>query len=164
MKFLYALRALLVIAFVSVLTLLTLFIAGLMRPTIDGVELPSQGRVRIIGDNTYIYGSNSDLSKLLTQLDIHFKAQGLSSDADSPIFEYPELAAGTTATSGTKLITNCVEFNYYKNTAYAARFTLLPQKANCYTDDDDLLESIADQHTKYQHVYVIEANKLKITD
>lgn len=117
--------------------------------TATQVRLPESGRQRKLDEYTVLYASNEDLTDMLTRLDVHFKGQSLNSDANSPDFK------AVTGSAGREGISNCVEFKYFRqqDNTLASQFTLLPERAECFSKDPTVIKEVQELCAKYKYVY-----------
>lgn len=121
----------------------------------SSVNLPQENRqLELTGG--YLYATNQPLSEFLPNTDLFFKVQGLTSDRQGEMFEYPDEASG----EGQALET-CVEFKYFQNSETVARLTLIPKDPSCFTDDQVLINDISALDGDYRYIYAIKVDHLE---
>lgn len=114
------------------------------------IELPTENRQLALPGKSYLYASNDDLAVLLPSIDMYLKTQGLHSDREGEMFEYPEEKPGEDV-----ILQQCIEFKYFQNEEQVVELTFVPRSASCFTSDLNQHEEIKQLYKEFSYVYVV---------
>ena len=117
----------------------------------SSIALPTDNRQKELPGG-YLYASNEDLSELLPNVDLFFKLQGLRSDRQGEMFEYPE----NSKSGESAALQDCIEFKYFEWDTNKATVTLIPQDPSCFIDDQGIQGEIGALFDSYRYVYAVE--------